>query len=74
MFRHERRHTISGSGQGRTMRQAIAHGTKPDDVLTSRLVTTGGIMPRRPRACWHLMEGETTADHPISVSKPEEAR
>jgi hypothetical protein len=34
----------------------------------------GGIMQRRPRACGHMIEGETTADHPISVPRPEETR
>jgi hypothetical protein len=53
---------------------AVAHVTQPHDGLTSRVVTTGGILQRRPRACWLMMEGETTADHPISVPRPEETR
>jgi hypothetical protein len=53
---------------------AVAHVTTTPDGLTSRLVTTGGLLQRRPRACGHMIEGETTADHPISVLRPEETR
>jgi hypothetical protein len=53
---------------------AIAQVTNTPDGLTSRWVTTGGILQRRPRACGHMIEGETTADHPISVPRPEETR
>ena len=46
-----------GVRAGQDHAPAVAQVTKTPDGLTSRLVTTRGIMQRRPRACWHMIEG-----------------